>query len=84
MKQINMVLDRHFEAKPPLSHKWGVIKCPTHTNAIRLYHYHHLILIYDLDAETSLYQWWEKRADKRGLDAALLYLKERAQSIKSE
>jgi hypothetical protein len=75
MKQIQVMLDRHFEGKPPLSHKWRVIKCPFNKNAIRVYHYLHLILVYDLDNHMVLYSWWEKPADKRGLESCLAYLK---------
>lgn len=42
-----------------------------------LYHYHHIVLVYDTDNHQVQYQWWERPADKRGLDAALAYLKER-------
>lgn len=75
MKQINDCLDRFFENKPPLKKKWLPITHDNYPNCLILFHYHHLVLVYDLNEKKPLYQWWELPTDKRGLDAALDYLK---------
>ncbi len=41
---------------------------------ILLYHYHHLVLVYDTQDKMVVFEWWEKPTDKRGLDAAKEYL----------
>lgn len=74
MKQINECLDRHFDGKKPLAKKWQV---RGDEYRIALFHYHHRVLIYDLKRKQVLFEWWQKPADKRGLDAAKEYLKKR-------
>lgn len=76
MKQIQECLDRFFDTnKGPLKRKWqALLNGPHH---LHLYHYHHLILVYDLENHEIQYEWWEKPADKRGLDAAKEYLERR-------
>jgi hypothetical protein len=79
MKQIQTCLDRVFAGEPPLKQKWRAhlgraTVCDNH-RWLLLHHYHHLVLVVDLDTKEIIRQWWEKPADKRGLDAALAYLK---------
>jgi hypothetical protein len=42
-----------------------------------LFHYHHLVLVFDTYLKKILYEWAELPADRRGLDAAKVYLKRR-------
>jgi hypothetical protein len=81
MKQIDTCLDRVFEGKKPLKQKWQVI-IQKKDNNLYLYHYQHLILVYDLDNERIEYEWYECPTDKRGLDAAKEYLEKRKKDLK--
>lgn len=74
MKQIRECLDRAFENKVPFNRKWRSI---IEDDKLILVHYHHLVLVFDLIDKNILHSWWEKPADKRGLDSALRYLEER-------
>lgn len=77
MKQIRECMDRAFEGKRPLAKKWKAVISNDETNYLFLTHYHHLILVYDLDTNTILHKWWERPADKRGLDSAMKLIEER-------
>lgn len=83
MKQIDTCLTRVFDRKPPLQQKWkafiaegGYCKGELH-----LYHYHHLVLIYHVEKDFIMYEWWEKQADKRGLESAKEWLEERKRKL---
>ena len=71
MKQIQECLDRHFEGKFPLQKKW---QAREREDRLYLYHYHHLILVVNLKSKHLEYAWFEKQADKRGLNSAIKYL----------
>lgn len=73
MKQIDECLDRAFSGKKPLKKKWRAFITQ---GVLFLYHYHHLVLVYDIDTDWIVKEWWEKQADKRGLEAAKAYLKQ--------
>ena len=80
MKQITECLDRAFQYKKPLKKKWkAVIETLSidskQYRCLLLFHYHHLILAYDLEKGYVIYQWWETQTDKRGLNATIQYLK---------
>jgi hypothetical protein len=77
MKQVQDVLDRFFQGKPPRKHKIMVLTEAFDERTFSLYHYHHLILVYDYVADLVLYEWWEKPTDKRILEAAKEYLHDR-------
>jgi hypothetical protein len=81
MKQMDECLRRVFNGQPPLqSKKWKAFAqwhWDKQTQIISLYHYHHLVLVYDTVNHQYLYEWWEKPTDKRGLDAAKEYLEKR-------
>jgi hypothetical protein len=79
MKQIDECLDRLFDGKPPLKKKWQarIQEVYLVERCLLLYHYTHLVLAVDLDTKEIHRQWWEKPTDKRGLDAALKYLREK-------
>lgn len=82
MKQIEECLGRFFSGKPALAKKWrAYYNIAKSTPTLLLMHYHHIILEYDFYNEIVLHSWWEKNADKRGLDAALHYLKNREQKL---
>lgn len=66
-------LERAFAGKKPLAKKWKSI---IEDGVLYLYHYHHLVLVYDLEREITYHQWYEKPTDKRGLDAAKEWLLE--------
>lgn len=79
MKQIDIALSRAFDKQPPLgSAKWkAFIQYLAGDPILYLYHYHHRVLVYDIYGEKILSEWWEKPADKRGLDSAKLWLEDR-------
>ena len=79
MKQINDCLNRFFARQSPLKKKWSAHSqvLDNGSEVLLLYHYHHLVLVYHIQTNRVLHQWWERQADKRGLDAALAYLERR-------
>lgn len=79
MKQIDVALSSALSDKaPPPSQKWkGFINWTGQTYILSLYHYHHLVLQYDLFNHIILHEWWERPADKRGLDSAKIWLEAR-------
>jgi hypothetical protein len=74
MKQIDVCLNRFFNGEKPLKVKWQARRHNEFNNILILYHYHHLVLIYDLEKNVIVREWWELPADKRGLEAAKDYL----------
>jgi hypothetical protein len=80
MKQIDECLTRAFYNHPPLKKKWQCIKIPDPyikgSYFYKIYHYHHLILVYRTHTHTFLHEWWERPADKRGLDSAKEWIEE--------
>ena len=78
MKQIDTVMHRAFSGHPPLKTKWkGIINYERGEHILYLFHYHHLILKYNVTRRIYLHEWYEKPADKRGLDSAKIWLKAR-------
>lgn len=79
MKQIHTAMFRVTNGHPPLkSSKWKAFLIWTgNTYILHLYHYHHLVLKYDMFSHVILFEWWEKKADKRGLDSAKIWLEAR-------
>lgn len=80
MKQITECLDRVFNNQRQLKKKWIpfiIWHEEDQRNYLFLYHYHHLVLVYDLRDHDILLEWHEKPADKRGLDSAKKYLEEK-------
>jgi hypothetical protein len=80
MKQIEECLERAFSGKAPLpSKKWKavIVEDKQFGKVLYLFHYHHQILIYIVDRHQFAEEWWEKQADKRGLDSAKEWLEER-------
>lgn len=78
MKQIDECLDRHFDGKPPLNKKWKAIQqLHLGKNLLCVFHYHHLVVVYDPDTKEILHEWAELPTDKRGLDAIKEYLNKR-------
>lgn len=72
MKQIDDCLTRFFTCQKPLKKKWQAFQ--QEESLVYLYHYHHLVLVYDGMKQKIVYEWWEKQADKRGLDSAKEWL----------
>ncbi|MED3625652.1 hypothetical protein P4478_00205 [Bacillus subtilis] len=82
MKQIDESLTRLVQKKKPLKKKWrSCLNGGRPTPTLLLFHYNHLILEFDLKDKTILYQWWEKAADKRGLDSAIEWLEKNNEVI---
>lgn len=80
MKQIQECLDRAFSSKEPLpSKKWkGFLRFDEKAGWVLIvYHYHHHVLTYLVDHNQYAFEWWERPADKRGLDSCKEYLEER-------
>lgn len=81
MKQIDDMLTRHLiEDKPALRKKWQAITVKAHfdddVDQLHIYHYHHLVLKLDLVHKKILFTWYERPADKRGLNSSLVWLKQ--------
>lgn len=72
MKQMDDCLTRFFTNQRPLKKKWFAGRADEETFV--LYHYHHLVMIYNFKYDQILYEWWERDADKRGLDSAKEWL----------
>lgn len=72
MQQIENCIDRALRGEKPLAHKYKAIV--NEVGLLYLYHYHHLLLIYNTLLHEAIYQWHETPTDKRGLEAALKYL----------
>jgi hypothetical protein len=82
VKQMDECLNRAVvEKNRPLNgRKWKAFTVRSGSEEILyLYHYHHRVLIYSLDSQRVLEEWWEKPTDKRGLDAAKAWLEAYAQ-----
>ncbi|MNM57585.1 hypothetical protein D3C81_687940 [compost metagenome] len=75
MKQVEDCLNRFFENKQPLKHKLQARWHKEHNHVVLVFHYQHLLLAYDTENKTILHQWWEVPTDKRNLEAAIKYLK---------
>lgn len=73
MKQIVDCLQRAKENKPPYRKKW---KATIKDNVLVLVHYHHLILVYDLNQDKVLFSNHDLPTDKRGHDDALRLIQE--------
>lgn len=78
MKQIDECLTRAFKKNKPLRKKW---QAAINGNHLILVHYHHLVMVYDIETHTYLHEWWEKPADKRGLDSAKAWLEDRRRKL---
>lgn len=74
MKQMNDCLDRFFEGRTPLKAKWQARWHKDYSHIMILFHYQHVVLVYDTAEQKVLHEWWEVPTDKRGLDAAKEYL----------
>jgi hypothetical protein len=81
MKAVRESLRRALNGIRPLKNKWTAI---VDEEELRFYHYQHQILAYNLDERRILYTWWEVPTDKRGIDAALQYLKEYEDTKRTE
>lgn len=82
MKQIDEALNRFFENKKQLKQKWIAIKhIEDNKDHLLLYHYQHLVLVVDLKNYSIQYEWWECPTDKRGLDAAKIYIENKRRQL---
>lgn len=83
MKQIQECLNRYFNGQSPLKRKWQIdentaaFQGEVNREVLCLYHYQHLVLVVDKSTYETYYTWWEVQADKRGLDSALEYFREK-------
>lgn len=85
MKQIETMFQRFLDAKKPLTAKWQMrlVAMNRRTSyddseinmqCIIFMHYHHNILVWDIDNDKTIYSFSEKAADERGLRAIYKYL----------
>lgn len=72
-------LERFFQGKDPLNKKWRAYG--SHNRYMWLMHYHHVVLGYDFQEKKVIHQWYERPTDKRGLDAALEFLKANSERL---
>jgi hypothetical protein len=70
---IDNTLSRLFKGLPQLPVKWRAF---IRNNELHVYHYHHLVIIYDLKTKIYKHTWWELPADKRGLESCKIWLRE--------
>lgn len=87
MKQIDDCLKRAFKWKKThlKSKKWkGVLYKHNGDRILYLLHYHHTVLVYNVDRQLVIKEWWEKPADKRGLDSAKEWLENYHKKQKEE
>lgn len=71
MKQIDECLDRVFNGQRPLNKKWKAFIIEGY---LYVFHYTHRVFVLRLHDRHIIEQWWEKPADKRGLNAIKLYM----------
>jgi hypothetical protein len=86
MKQVDACMDRAFQEKNQNNTKWRAF-IHEERNGLKyllLIHYQHAILIYDLTAQQIHYSFWECPTDKRGLNAAIEYLRTKSYQVKVE
>merc|ERR1712107_213155 len=73
-KQVDECLSRCLARQQPLpGHKLSAF---LDNNLLTLNHYHHKLLVYDLQHHRPVHEWWEKPTDRRILGAALAYLEQ--------
>ena len=70
MKQVDQAIHRAFEGKTPI----GKCRAIVQNGELVFYHYHHVLLKYDLVARRPTFQWHERPTDLRILNAALATL----------
>ena len=78
MKQIDKCLVDAFAGKKPApSSKWkAIILRKNHDYKLFVFHYQHTVLVFNINEWSSFYEWWEKPADRRGLESCLEWLRE--------
>lgn len=79
LKSVQVAFERYFNLQKPLKSKWQVTTYFDKRDGktyLCFYHYQHLLLMYDFKQQRVCYTWWEKPTDKRGLDSALMIIKE--------
>jgi hypothetical protein len=84
MKQIKKIFDRFFNNQHPIKHKIQVRWFDDTKNFLILFHYHHVLLIYDIKKNESIYEWYEVKTDKAILDASKKYLNDRFEGENNE
>lgn len=84
-KGVRDVIERFLNQKRPLKSKWAfqTYYDPFKGSYLVLTHYHHTLLVINPKTKLIAFQWWEKPTDLRGLQSAVLVLKE-YQLIKEE
>lgn len=70
MKQTDEMFGRFIKGMMPLRKKWQMRY--THEDGqvmLYFFHYHHVIYVYECNSCRTVYEWYEKPADERGLAA---------------
>lgn len=78
-KGVREVIERFLNKQRPLKSKWMIQTYYDAYNGQYLVftHYHHTLLVINPKTKLIIYQWWEKPTDLRGLQSAVLVLKEK-------
>lgn len=78
MSQIHEALWRAVNSKRVLRKKWKAFLYTDeyeNNKVVALFHYHHLVMIYDVANDIEIFAWYQVNADKRGLDSARIWFK---------
>lgn len=76
MVQIHEALWRAVNSKSVLRKKWKAFLYTDgyeNKKVVALFHYHHLVMVYDLESDVEVFAWHERQADKRGLVSARVW-----------
>lgn len=83
-KGVRTIVERFIYNEPPLKSKWAMNYSTDVSGRQYLFtHYQHVLLVVNPRTKLITYQWWEKPTDLRGLQSAVLVLKEK-KKIKEE
>ncbi|WP_067923755.1 hypothetical protein [Alicyclobacillus shizuokensis] len=83
LQQLHEAIDRFFKGFEPRKRKWKALPGRYLSQPVlSLYHYQHLVLVWDLEDWMPLYTWWQTQTDKRGLDAAISYLQQEEERLR--
>jgi hypothetical protein len=58
MKQMDVCLNRFFNGEKPLKAKWQARWHPEQPGIMILFHYHHLVLVYEVNEQKIIKEWW--------------------------
>lgn len=75
MKTLKTQIDRAIKGKKPLKNKWHAYLMEDRKE-IYVFHYQHLIHVFNYRINKTVFRWYETRTDKRGFNFSHNYLNE--------